>query len=97
MALHVFEVLRRPLVTEKSTILQDRDGKYAFEVDFRANKSQVRLAVEKSFNVKVKDVNIITMKGKNKRYGTRFTRRPSWKKAVITLGSGDRIQLFEGT
>lgn len=96
MALHMFEVLRRPLVTEKSTILQERDGKYAFEVDSRANKSQVKLAVEKSFDVKVKNVNIITVKGKNKRFGIRYTRRPSWKKAVVTLGSGDKIQLFEG-
>ena len=96
MTLHVFQVLRRPLITEKNTILQDAQNKYAFEVDTRANKAQVKTAVERSFNVSVSDVNVIMVKGKRKRFGRRFTRRPSWKKAVVSLKAGDKIQIFEG-
>jgi large subunit ribosomal protein L23 len=96
MALHVFEVLRRPLVTEKSTLLLDGQNKYAFEVDSRANKAQVKTAVEKSFSVKVSEVNILNIKGKRKRFGKRISQRPSWKKAVVSLKAGHNIQLFEG-
>ena len=96
MALHVFEVLRRPLITEKSTILQDGHNKYAFEVDTRANKAQVKTAVEVSFSVKVTNVNMLTVKGKMKRFGRKSVQRPSWKKAVVSLQAGDKIQIFEG-
>ncbi|MQF98406.1 MAG: 50S ribosomal protein L23 [SAR202 cluster bacterium] len=96
MALHIFEILKRPLITEKTTVMQDGLGKYGFEVDIRANKVQVKSAIETSFGVTVTDVNIQKVKGKNKRYGTRFTRRPSWKKAIVTLQTGDKIQIFEG-
>ncbi len=94
--MHTFEVLRRPLITEKSTILQDAQNKYAFEVDTRANKVQVKSAVEEAFNVKVTDVNMATIKGKRKRFGPKLVKRPSWKKAVVSLRPGDRIQIFEG-
>ena len=94
--MHTFEVLRRPLITEKSTILQDAQNKYAFEVDPRANKVQVKSAVEEAFNVKVMDVNMATVRGKRKRFGPRLVQRPSWKKAVVSLRPGDRIQIFEG-
>ena len=96
MPLHVFEVLRRPLITEKSTILQDGQNKYAFEVDSRANKAQVRTAVEESFSVKVIEVNMLTVKGKKKRFGRKLVQGPSWKKAVVSLRTGDKIQIFEG-
>jgi large subunit ribosomal protein L23 len=96
MSLHVFEVLRRPLITEKSTLLQDTSNKYAFEVDSRANKVQVKTAVEHSFSVKVTGVNILIVKGKRKRFGRRLVQESSWKKAVVSLRSGDKIQLFEG-
>ena len=94
--MHVFEVLRRPLITEKSTIMQDGQNKYAFEVDSRANKVQVKTAVEESFSVKVTEVNMLTVKGKRKRFGRRLVQKPSWKKAVVSLRAGDKIQLFEG-
>ena len=94
--MHVFEVLLRPLITEKSTILQEGQNKYAFEVDSRANKVQVKTAVEQSFSVKVTEVNVITIKGKRKRFGRRLVQKPSWKKAVVSLRAGDKIQLFEG-
>jgi large subunit ribosomal protein L23 len=96
MAMNVFEILLRPLITEKSTILQDGQNKYAFEVDSRANKVQVKTAVEVSFSVKVTNVNMMTVKGKRKRFGRRQVQRPSWKKAVVSLKAGDKIQLFEG-
>lgn len=94
--MHVYEILRRPLITEKSTLLQDGQNKYSFEVDNRANKALVKSAVEASFDVKVINVNIARVKGKMKRFGRKESRRPSWKKAVVSLKAGDKIQIFEG-
>jgi large subunit ribosomal protein L23 len=65
-------------------------------VDSRANKAQVKTAVEQSFNVKVLDVNMLTVRGKRKRFGRRLVQKHSWKKAVVSLQTGDKIQLFEG-
>lgn len=93
--MHLYEVLRRPLITEKNTFLQEQ-GKYVFEVDARANKNQVKQAVEKAFKVKVLSVNMITVPGKTKRYGRHEVKASSWKKAIVTLGAGDKIELFEG-
>ena len=93
--IHPYAVLVRPLVTEKSTQLVGL-GKYVFEVDLRANKNQVREAVELAFNVKVTTVNTMVVKGKPKRFGRREKLRPDWKKAVVTLVPGDSIELFEG-
>lgn len=93
--LHPYAVLLRPLITEKSTVLAGSD-KYVFEVDLRANKNQVKEAVELAFNVKVADVNTMKMKGKNKRFGRRVTKQPDWKKAIVTLQPGNSIELFEG-
>ncbi len=93
--INVYEVLRRPLVTEKGTYLQEQN-KYLFEVIINANKPQIKQAVEKAFDVTVKSVNLMTVAGKKKRYGRAITKRPDWKKAVITLKEGDSIQIFEG-
>ncbi len=93
--MNLFEVLRRPLVTEKSTRLSERN-KYVFEVDKRSTKDQVRLAVEKAFKVDVVSVNIIKVPGETKRMGRREVNRPAWKKAVVTLKEGDKIQFFDG-
>ena len=93
--IHPYAVILRPLVTEKSTVLTAQD-KYVFEVDARANKTQIREAVELAFNVRVADVNTMMMKGKPRRFGRRFVNRPDWKKAVVTLVHGDSIELFEG-
>lgn len=93
--MHLYEVLRRPLITEKNTMLQTQ-GKYAFEVAGKANKPQIKQAVEKAFNVKVTAVNVMTVPGKERRIGRRVVLTPSWKKAVVTLQSGDKIELFEG-
>ena len=88
-------ILVRPIVTEKSTALQER-GKYVFEVVPTANKVMVREAVQKAYNVKVLSVNITKTRGKLKRYGPRRVRTPDHKKAVVTLKQGDQIQIFEG-
>ena len=93
--MHFSQVLRRPLITEKMTRLGDK-SKYAFEVDPHANRLEVRGAVEKAFNVKVASVNILWVKGKTKRLGPRQFATPSWKKAVVTLREGYKLQLFEG-
>ena len=91
----IHKVLVKPTLTEKSTILQET-GKYTFHVAPRANKVEVKVAVERSFNVTVLDVNITKLHGKRKRYGARFTKQPDIKKAVVTLKPGDRIDLIEG-
>ena len=93
--MNIHEVLLRPMITEKSTIMADL-GKYSFQVAPKANKVQVKEAVQKTFGVTVEDVNITRLRGKVKRYGPRFKKRPDVKKAVVTLKSGDRIQLIEG-
>jgi large subunit ribosomal protein L23 len=91
----LFEVIRRPLVTEKNTTLQAQ-GKYAFEVAREANKNQVKQAVEKSFKVTVTSVNMISVRGRESRVGRRVVTGSSWKKAVVTLKTGEKIQIFEG-
>ena len=93
--MHLYEVLRRPLITEKNTVLQEQN-KYAFEVSGKANKPQIKQAVEKAFKVKVTTVNVITMPSKTRRVGRLPTQTPSWKKAIVTLRPGDKIEFFEG-
>jgi len=93
--MHPYEVLRRPVVTEKNTELQAQ-GKYAFEVARGANKPQIKQAVETAFKVKVTTVNVITVHGKVRRLGGRRVLTPPWKKAIVTLVPGDKIELFEG-
>jgi large subunit ribosomal protein L23 len=93
--MHLSEVLRRPLITEKSTDLQTRN-KYAFEVAAGANKPLIRQAVEKAFKVKVTGVNVITVPGRTRRVGRRQVPTSPWKKAIVTLQAGDKIEFFEG-
>jgi large subunit ribosomal protein L23 len=97
--MHIYEVLRRPLNTEKSNFLKDNYRKYAFEVDLAANKQQIKEAVEKAFpNVRVLSVNVMKMPRKSRRSmrirRTRFT--SVWKKAIVTIPADQRIDLFEG-
>lgn len=93
--MNISEVLLRPTITEKSTLLQE-EGQYTFEVAPKANKTLVKQAIEKNFGVTVVAVNITVNRGKRKRYGPRFKKRPDVKKAVVTLRDGDRIDLIEG-
>ena len=93
----IYEILKRPIVTEKSGVLADYYGQYTFEVDRRANKLQVKKAVEKIFDVDVDSVNIMNMPAKRGRLGRRrVVRKSAWKKAVVTLAPGQRIEFFEG-
>ena len=93
--MRVQEVLRRPLITEKSTELRDERNIVAFVVDSRANKIEVRRAVETQFQgVKVAEVRIVNMHGKVRRQGRFVGRRPDWKKAYVRLAEG-QIDLFD--
>lgn len=89
------KVLKNPVVTEKSTLLQE-NGKYVFHVHIKASKHDVRRAVEEMFDVKVTSVNTLRTHGKVKTYGRNRSKQPDTKKAIVTLASGDTIQLFEG-
>ena len=93
--LYAYGIIRRPLITEKAQVLTGLN-KYAFEVDKRANKMQIKEAIEVAFDVNVTAVNTSMMKGKRRRYGRTITKQPDWKKAVVTLAAGDKIELFEG-
>ncbi len=93
--METLEVLRRPVITEKSTALQER-GKYTFEVLPGANKQQIKQAVELAFKVEVAKVNVMTMPAKWRGPGRRRGRTSSWKKAVVTLKPGHKIEFFEG-
>jgi large subunit ribosomal protein L23 len=94
-ALHPYSVVVRPLITEKATLLAG-DRKYAFEVARGANKNQIRDAVQMAFNVHVTKVNTMNVRGKRRSFGRRVSQTRSWKKAIVTLGEGDTIQIFEG-
>jgi large subunit ribosomal protein L23 len=88
-------ILKRPLITEKISAMTDALSQYAFEVDRKANKIEIKKAVEDRFGVEVKNVNTMNMQGKMKTMG-RFTgRRSSWKKAIVTLKEGQTIEFFE--
>ena len=94
-ALHPYQVILRPLITEKETNLTS-ENKYVFEVDVKANKHQIRNAVTTAFNVRVIKVNTMNVHGKMRRFGRNYSRTRDWKKAIVTLVEGDSIQLFEG-
>ncbi len=94
--MHLYEVLKRPITTEKSNRLKDDYRKYAFEVDERANKLQIKEAVETAFNVQVLDVNVMRMARKRRHFGRRVIYTPIWKKAIVTISANQRIDLFEG-
>ncbi len=93
--MHSLEVLRRPIITEKSTALQER-GKYTFEVAKEANKQQIKQAVEQAFKVEVTKVNVITVPPRWRGPGRRRGLTTPWKKAIVTLKPGFKIEFFEG-
>lgn len=96
--LHIYEVLRRPVITEKSTVLQDDLNQFVFEVDSRANKYQIKEAVSFVFEIDPEDilqVRTMVMPAKRGRRGRKvYIRRRQWKKAVVTLAAGRSIELF---
>ena len=90
-----FDVLIRPIITEKTTLLM-QENKYTFQVPLAANKVEIRKAVESIFNVKVEKVATIRVLGKTKRMGRTMGKRSDYKKAIVTLKAGESIELFEG-
>jgi large subunit ribosomal protein L23 len=88
-------IVRRALVTEKGTHIRELANQYVFEVAPRANKFEIKKAVEAIFSVEVDSVRTVRMKGKTKRVGVHSGRRPNWKKAIVTLKKGHSIELFE--
>ena len=89
-----YSVLKRPLITEKATELQETVGQYCFEVALGANKVEIRQAVEALFSVKVTDVRTSIVRGKTKRIGRTLGKRANWKKAVVKLHDGQEIDFF---
>jgi large subunit ribosomal protein L23 len=90
-------VIKRPLIlTEKGSLLREDANKYLFEVDRRANKIQIKNAVETLFKVSVIDVNTMVVRGKMRRMGRGKSKTQNWKKAIVTLKAGESIEFFEG-
>jgi len=89
-------ILKKPLITEKGTMLKESGNKVLFAVDKNANKIEIKDAVERLYKVHVMDVKTMVVKGKAKRFGRHAYQRPDWKKAVVTLKDGDTIEFYEG-
>jgi large subunit ribosomal protein L23 len=89
-----YKIIKRPVVSEKSTLLSEKHNKYVFEVATEANKIQIKQAIEEIFKVGVVKVRTMRMPGKTKRVRLQIGRTPMWKKAIVTLKEGDRIELF---
>ncbi len=92
----IYQIIKKPLITEKANILKEKDNKIVFVVTQDATKAQIKEAVERLLKVKVLKVNCSSMQGKARRLGRTSGKRPDWKKAVVTLRQGDRIAFFEG-
>ena len=91
---HITDVLKKPVLTEKSLLLQQNENKYTFDVDLTANKTEVKVAVEKMFDVKVESVNIMNVKPKTKRMGRYVGKKKRRRKAIVKLKEGYSINLF---
>ncbi len=91
-----FEIIKRPLNTEKTNIQKEIANQVTFEVDRRANRIEIKRAIETAFKVRVSSVQTMQIKGKSKRRGRIVGKRRDWKKAIVTLMPGERIDFFEG-
>ena len=89
------DVLIRPILTEKTTQLEEADNVYSFEVGVGANKHQIKSAVESVFGVSVEDVRTAVVRGKSKRFGRHYGKRSNWKKAYVQLADGDSLNFYE--
>lgn len=89
-------IIKRPLVTEKSSLMKEASNAYVFEVVKSADKTSIKRAVEQLFQVKVKSVHTLVQRGKIKRFASSMGRTKAWKKAIVTLAKDQKIQLFEG-
>lgn len=91
-----YDIIKRPLITEKTSLQKELSNQHTFEVDRRANRVEIQRAIEKIFNVKVSAVKTMQVRGKKKQRGRIVGKRRDWKKAVVTLMPGERIDFFEG-
>ncbi len=91
-----YDIVVKPIITEKSSLLKDAGNQYVFEVRKDANKIEIKKAVEKLFKVKVVSVHVANFEGKKKRVGRFAGKKPDWKKAVVKLSPKDKITIFEG-
>ncbi len=91
-----FEIIKKYLLTEKSTRAKDEENKYLFEVDRRANKIEIRQAVEELLKAQVTEVRVMNVLGKTRRFGKATGKTKPWKKAVVTLSPGSAIEIFKG-
>jgi len=91
-----YDIVKRPLITEKTTLMKEENNAFSFEVDRNANRVEIRRAVEQIFNVSVSGVRTMQVKGKFKRRGRILGKQRDWKKAIVTLMPGERIDFFEG-
>lgn len=91
-----YDIIMRPVVTEKTNIQKEAANQVTFEVDRKANRIEVRRAIERIFNVRVANVRTMQVRGKFKRRGRVLGKRRDWKKAIVTLRPGERIEFFEG-
>jgi large subunit ribosomal protein L23 len=91
-----YEIIKKPLVSEKNQVLKELSNQVVFEVASDANKIEIRRAVEDLFKVRVEKVRTLIVRGKDRRVGRRMGRQSNWKKAVVTLRQGENIELFEG-
>jgi large subunit ribosomal protein L23 len=91
-----YEIIKRPLITEKTSIQKEIANQLTFEVDRRANRIEIKRAIETAFKVRVASVQTMQVKGKVKRRGRNVGKRRDWKKAIVTLMPGERIDFFEG-
>jgi large subunit ribosomal protein L23 len=91
-----YDIVVRPIITEKSSLLKDTGNQYVFEVQRDANKIEIKKAVEKLFKVKVVSVRISNIEGKKKRVGRFAGKKPDWKKAIVKINPKDKITIFEG-
>ena len=92
----LYQIIQRPIITERSTIEREERNIVTFQVDPRATKPQIKQAVEQLFAVSVIDVRTERMRGKNRRMGREVGRKPLWKKARVRLAEGQNIEFFEG-
>ena len=92
----VYQVIREPRITEKSSLQKESNNQISFKVDRKANKIEVKKAVETLFNVKVLNVTTMNVRGKQRRMGKNLGKKADWKKAVVKLSPGENIEFFEG-
>lgn len=93
--MNLFQIIKKPLITEKTSLAKDESNMVAFVVDRSATKIEIKQAVEKFFKTEVRNVNTVTVAGKRKRFGKREGKRANWKKAYVTLKEGCSVDFFE--